>query len=97
MESFAAVIDAFGGPGPFQRATGISDGHARTMKARESIPPEYWPEIVAAAAREGIPGITFETLARLAARKRGREDASGSLQRRPLMGQGVTPAKAAAP
>lgn len=73
MQSFAAIIDAFGGPGPFSQAVGVSDSHARTMKARGSIPVEYWQIAVEAAKRLGIEGLSldlFVTLARLKAEER---------------------------
>lgn len=39
MKTFSDVIDAFGGPNPFGEAIGVAPSHARTMKARDSIPP----------------------------------------------------------
>lgn len=35
--------------------------HARVMKVRASIPEKYWPKVVDAAARRGIP-ITKDLL-----------------------------------
>jgi hypothetical protein len=72
MDTFAAVIDSFGGTGDFAEAIAIAESHARTMKARDSIPPEYWPEVVKAAGTRRIRGITFEALAGIVAAKRGR-------------------------
>jgi hypothetical protein len=48
---------------------GISPNHARTMKARNSIPAERDCDIVAVARERGLP-ISFELLARLRAEKR---------------------------
>lgn len=71
MNTFAAVIDAFGGPGPFGSAIGIPDSHARTMKARDSIPAGRWVEVVDAATRLQVVGVTIERLAQIeAARQR---------------------------
>ena len=74
MNSFGEIIDAFGGPGPFGEALAIPASHARTMKARGSIPPAYWPEVVEAAVQRCIPGINLELLAGVLAGSRGRND-----------------------
>ena len=70
MESFQAVIEALGGPPNFAAAIRVTVNHARVMKSRNSIPAEYWHPVVEAAAAKGIPEITHETLAKLAARRR---------------------------
>jgi hypothetical protein len=73
MRSFSDVIDAIGGPPSFAEAVGIPDSHARTMKARDSIPPGYWPKTVAAALAKGRFDISLETLAAIAEAKTQRE------------------------
>lgn len=73
MQSFSDIIDAFGGPAPFGKAIKISDSHARTMKARDSIPPEHWSRVVGAAAERSIDGVTFERLTELRSRPRKAE------------------------
>lgn len=70
MNSFAALIDTFGGPARFATAIGIEPGHAGSMKFRNSVPAEYWPRVVDAGKSKGI-SITYEKLAKLAAAKRG--------------------------
>lgn len=68
MRSHAAIIDAFKGPTKFGRLIGVSGIHAHGMKRRNSIPPEYWPAIVAASASATDPkqrGITIELLSTL--------------------------------
>jgi hypothetical protein len=70
VERFASIIDAFGGAGALAQILGLRDSHVRTMRARNSIPVEYWPALITAAADRGVPGVTFETMARLAAAKR---------------------------
>lgn len=67
--SFAAVIDAFGGAGPFSIAIGIPDSHARAMKTRDSIPATRWQATASAAQNNKISGITLELLARLGAER----------------------------
>ena len=68
ISDFSQVFSRFGGAARLAREIGIESCHARTMRARGSIPPAYWTRIVAAAARLRIDGITFERLAALAAR-----------------------------
>lgn len=69
MESFAQVIDEFGGAAAFADAVGIPESHARTMKARSSIPAERWERVIAAAKNLGKENISYELLAKIAARK----------------------------
>ena len=76
MESFSDVIRALGDPPGFAKAVGVAESHARTMKARDSIPPEYWQAAVAHAASRGIEGVTLDLLAALAARRRKGVEAS---------------------
>lgn len=78
MDSFAAVIDSFGGPLKFATAVGLRDSHARAMKSRNSIPADYWPEVVAAAATHSVHGISLDLLAGLHARAAGRKPARAS-------------------
>lgn len=67
MNSFSAVIEAF--DGHFAEAIGVEESHARTMKARDSIPSTRWMATVDAARRLGVPGVTLDLLARLDAEK----------------------------
>ncbi len=70
METFAQVIEKLGGAAAFAVAIGIPYSHARTMKARSSIPSDRWEKVVEAARVAGVDDINYELLARLAARKR---------------------------
>lgn len=65
MNSFADVIDKWPSGAEMARDIGIKPTHLQTMKARGSIPSKFWPDIVAAAAQRGLPGITLELLGRL--------------------------------
>lgn len=67
MNSFSAVIEAFGDK--FAQAIGVEESHARTMKARKSIPSTRWLRTVEAAQELGIEGVTLDLLARLDAEK----------------------------
>lgn len=74
MNSFSAVIDAFGGR--FAEAIGIPKNHVRTMKARDSIPSSRWLDTVVAAREFGIEGVTLDLLARLDAEKSRQREAA---------------------
>ena len=67
MNSFSEVIDAFNGQ--FAQAIGIEESHARTMKARDSIPSYRWVDTVNAAKTLRVKGVTLDLLARLEAEK----------------------------
>jgi cellulase/cellobiase CelA1 len=67
MNSFSAVIEAFSGR--FAEAIGVEESHARTMKARDSIPSTRWMATVDAAQKLGVEGVTLDLLARLDAEK----------------------------
>jgi hypothetical protein len=70
MDSFADVIEAFGGPTRFAAVVGIEPAHAQVMKHRDSIPAPYWPQVVMAAKRRRIRGVSLQSLAALARKKR---------------------------
>ncbi len=72
MDSFSAVIAAFGKPSVFDAETGAPAGSGRTWKYRNAIPAEHWRATVDAARRRGIAGVTFERLAALAEDKKTR-------------------------
>jgi len=78
MDTFSAVIDAFGGPAAFGEAIGVPDSHARTMKARDSIPAAHWQRVVAASIIKNIPGISLEALVRLAAKPAPQHERAGA-------------------
>jgi hypothetical protein len=73
-----AIVQALGGPTQFGDAIGVSRTHAAAMKTRNSIPPEYWPAVIKAAASRGIPDITPETLMKIAADNAARRRAPAS-------------------
>jgi hypothetical protein len=60
-----ALIDAFGGPTGFARVIGKGPSTASEQKRSGSVPVEYWDLIVLAARDAGIPGVSFEALARM--------------------------------
>lgn len=65
MESFVAVIALWPQPSDLAGDIGQDAVTVRSWKARNSIPAEYWPAIVQAAARREFEGLTLEFLATL--------------------------------
>lgn len=68
MNSFASVIDAFGTKNVAD-LLGVKESHVRVMKARGSIPAEYWGLLIEAAPRFGVDGIDFPLFRRLRSEK----------------------------
>lgn len=84
MDSFASIITAFGGPADFARAIGITANHAGVMKSRDYIGSEYWGRTVRAAKRQGVEGVSLETLARIdEARAKARPTQNGTHSENP--------------
>ena len=71
MESFQEIIDAVG-VGALARAFGVEESHIRTMKARNSIPPEYWGDVVTAARAAALANISLEALRKMRSARFGR-------------------------
>lgn len=87
LDTFQAVIEAFGGPTKYADAIGIPGFHAQSMKTRGSIPPAYWTDTVSAAERlapsapddlkrQALEAVTLEKLAELAKEKRPQTEAA---------------------
>jgi hypothetical protein len=76
LDTFQAVIEAFGGPTKYADAIGIPGFHAQSMKTRGSIPPAYWVDTVSAARERNVEGVTLEKLAELAKEKRPQPEAA---------------------
>lgn len=53
-DTFTQLIEDLGGAQKLARLIEVTDLHARAMKQRASIEPEYWPALVKGAARKGI-------------------------------------------
>ena len=69
MDSFSAVIDAFG-YAELAKLLERPEGTVSSWKTRDSIPPEVWQQIVTEAEAKNIKGISLSVLAGLAAKKR---------------------------
>lgn len=68
--SFAAVIEAWPSVGEYGEDIGVDSMHARALKYRDSIPPEYWLRTEAGAAKRGIDGVDIKLLAEIAEKKK---------------------------
>jgi hypothetical protein len=81
MQTFNEIIDAFPSAKDLASDLGEKPTLIAVWKHRDSIPVARWLEVVAAADRRGIRGVTLEALARIAARH-GAHAQSGSLAER---------------
>lgn len=72
METVTDVFDALGGPAAVSRALSVGSSTASEMKRRGAIPAEYWVALVRAAQESGRVNLTYETLALIHARAKGR-------------------------
>lgn len=68
METFADIVDAFGGPTDYAAATGRKRSWAKKVRERDSLNAAHFAVTAEAAKVKGLP-ITVETLARIAARQ----------------------------
>ena len=59
------IFEAFGGATCLAKAIGLSPVHTQTMKTRQSIPVGYWLDLVEAAEKQKICGVTYERLVSL--------------------------------
>lgn len=72
METIADIFDALKGPAAVGRALSVGASTASEMKRRASIPAEYWAQLVEHAQSVGRHDITYETLALVHAKAKGR-------------------------
>lgn len=70
MHTFGDVIGLWPSVKEFAGDIGITPLLARQMRNRDSISAKYWQRIIDAADERDIPGVTYEALAALAARRR---------------------------
>lgn len=61
--SISDLISRWPTIGEFAAAIGCGYEAARQMRKRESIAPEHWESVIAAAKRRGLKGVTWEWLA----------------------------------
>lgn len=53
-DTFTDLIEAIGGAQKLAALIEVTDLHARTMKQRASIEPEYWPALISGVRKFGI-------------------------------------------
>ena len=70
FQTFRDVIELWAKRIDFARAVNVSPVRASAWWQRDSIPPEWWTEVVAAAHRAGHASVTINLLASIAAGKR---------------------------
>ena len=68
MHSFSALIEALG-ISRLAALFGIPESHLRVIKARDSLPPEYWQLAIEEARRQRLAGVTWKSLAALRDRR----------------------------
>ena len=68
--SFRDVIGRWPTTRAFARDAGCSPTLVRQWRHRDSVPAQYWPQIVEGAARRGIAPVDLRLLAQLAAKRR---------------------------
>ncbi len=61
MESFSELIDKLG-VGRLAVVLDVDESHLRTMKARDSVPPEYWGPIIDEARAQRVAGVDWKSL-----------------------------------
>jgi len=76
MQTWSEIFDALGGVQTVAKAIGVKREHAHVMKHRNSIPAEYWSDLVDCAKAQDVPGVDFKTLASLAAKSRKQREAA---------------------
>lgn len=64
----SSAIDLLGGPGVIASAINRKYTTVSSWHARQSIPVDAWPELIALANGNGVEGITYQTLAEAHAR-----------------------------
>lgn len=59
--TFKDIIDEIG-IAPLAELLSVEESHVRTMKTRDSIPPEYWGLVIDESGRRGMSDVSFSTL-----------------------------------
>ncbi|PWR24550.1 carph-isopro domain-containing protein [Zavarzinia aquatilis] len=67
MESVASIIALWPSAEEFARDLGVPGVTVRQWRRRGAVPPRHWNGIVRAANLRGLPGITIQCLADIAA------------------------------
>jgi hypothetical protein len=73
MTTFKEIIDEIG-IAPLAALLSVEESHVRTMKTRDSIPPEYWGLILDEVRRRGVDGLSFDALRQMRTERFSRTD-----------------------
>lgn len=76
MICVADLIDSLGGNASVARDLQLTPSAVSEMKRRNSIPPKYWPLVIATADGRGIDGVTAHSLMLLHSPQHGGRAAS---------------------
>jgi hypothetical protein len=74
MTTFKEIIDEIG-IAPLAALLSVEESHVRTMKTRDSIPPEYWGIILDEARRRGVDSLSFDALRQMRTERFARQAA----------------------
>lgn len=69
MNTFADLIERFGGAAKMAPEINEMPNTIRQWSARGSIPARYWHSIIEAARRLKVTGVTYSALAEIANRR----------------------------
>lgn len=72
--AFSDIIALWPAPGALADDIGVSEHRVRKWRERDSIPGEWFAAVASAARSRGIGGVTAETMASVAQRRRQRQD-----------------------
>lgn len=64
MKDFSSIIDKIG-VATLAKILSVDESHVRTMKARDSIPPEYWGQVLEIAPKYELRGLSYAALRKL--------------------------------
>ena len=67
MKTFADIIDAWPSQKALAEDRSVRPSLVAVWRHRNSIPPAHWKGLVEDARRRGIPGVTLDLLAAIAA------------------------------
>lgn len=70
LSTFREIIELWPDLSAFAAAADVIYVTAQAMHRRDSIPSEYWTNIVADAERRGLTSVTLEALASIQASRR---------------------------
>lgn len=73
IDDMSDVFGLFGSNIELAGVLNVGQSTVSEMKRRKSIPPQYWPPIIAAVVEKGREDLTLEKFVQLAARRAARQ------------------------